>query len=61
MQQMVLHINIYEGSEELTEELARGLAYLHQENVIHRDIKELECRLDGGLHAQNCVIWIWPH
>ena len=38
----------------IAEELARGLAYLHQENVIHRDIKSLNVVLDGGLHAKLC-------
>ncbi len=38
----------------MAEELARGLAYLHQEKVVHRDIKSLNVVLDRDHHAKWC-------
>lgn len=40
----------------VAEELARGLAYLHDEkvNIVHRDIKSLNVVLDADLHAKWC-------
>jgi len=38
----------------LAVELARGLAYLHGEEVIHRDIKSVNVVLDKDFHAKWC-------
>jgi len=38
----------------LASELARGLAYLHEEKIVHRDIKSLNIVLDRDLHAKWC-------
>ena len=38
----------------MAEELARGLAYLHQEKIVHRDIKSLNVVLDREYHAKWC-------
>ncbi len=38
----------------MAEELARGLAYLHQAHVVHRDIKSLNVVLDRDFHAKWC-------
>lgn len=35
-------------------ELARGLACLHDENIVHRDMKSLNVVLDGDYHAKWC-------
>lgn len=37
-----------------SEELAQGLAYLHQKNVVHRDIKSMNVALDEELHVKWC-------
>lgn len=38
----------------VADELARGLAYLHQKNLVHRDIKSLNVVLDEDFHAKWC-------
>jgi len=38
----------------LAEELARGLAYLHDKNIVHRDIKSLNIVLDKNFNAKWC-------
>lgn len=38
----------------VADELARGLAYLHQKKFLHQNIKSLNVMLDDGLHAKWC-------
>ena len=38
----------------MAHELARGLAYLHKQSIVHRDIKSLNVVLDRDLHAKWC-------